>query len=227
VAAAWFTAADNDPRVLASFSPDAGARFLMPLRINHTRPIGHVGTQLLHDGAILVSWADVTGALWLHRVSPDFALADRLQLSPAREGTTKSFPRLVLLRDYDGGKSEAQLLLAFTSDTSRSLRTLLIGVPEGDLLEAEKSCDCSPTAEQLRGFPIRGTVLESTSPAAGTVRISHVEVPGIFAAGPRDFMLPPTETRPPVGRQFLGRIEHRDGAWWLFDIRLIASPPKR
>ena len=39
VSAAWFTAADNDPRVLASYSPDAGARFLQPLRIDRGHPL--------------------------------------------------------------------------------------------------------------------------------------------------------------------------------------------
>jgi hypothetical protein len=101
-------------------------------------------------------------------------------------------------------------------------------VPEGALLEAEKNCDCAPTAEELRGFPIRGTVIKTpvaSAPGANSIRAAHVEVPGIFAEGTREFKIAPellAQLTP--GRQFLGRVERREGEWWLFDVRLLATP---
>lgn len=221
VAVSWFTAAENNPRVLTSFSPDAGTRFLMPLKLNHVKPAGRVATQLLHDGAILVTWVDADGAGWLHRVTPDFTPTDPVPLAAAQGGRTKGFPRTVLLRDYTGGKSEAQLLVAFTRETSPMLRTLLVRIPEGDLLEAEKSCDCAPEPAQLRGFPVRGTIAELL-PESGAVRATLPEVPGLFAAGVREFRAEPAAfSALETGRAFLARAERRDGAWWLFAVRVI------
>lgn len=229
VAAAWFIAADNDPRVLASFSPDAGARFLAPLRLDHVKPAGRVATRLLRDGAVLVSWVDAEGAVWLSRVTPEFAPADRVSLAPAQSGRTKGFPRLALLRDYEGGREAAQVLVAFTRDAAPSLRTLLVHVPEGELLEAEKNCDCAPSAEELRGYSFRGTIVEvQSAPASGewrTVRVAHGGVPGIFEEGTRVFVVTPElAAQLPGGRSFLGRIERRGGDWRLFDVRLLATP---
>jgi len=227
VAAAWFTAADSDPRVLASFSSDAGGRFLMPLRLTEKKVLGRVSTLLLHDGAILVSFVDEEGALTLRRVTPEFAAAQTVRLSPPAAGRSKGFPRLALLRDYVGGKEPAQLLATFTLEGTPGLKTVLVTVPESELLEFEKNCDCAPTAEQLQGFPIRGSIL-SVEHAAGTLRVNHYEVPGIFAQGTREFIVS-AETLARAGepgRQFLGRVEKRQGVWWLFDVRMIASAPK-
>ena len=227
VIATWFTAADNDPRVLATFSPDAGARFLMPLRISETKPAGRAATVLLHDGAFLVTWVDAAGSLWLRRITPDFTTTDPIQLTSGEKGRIKGFPRLALVRDYEGAKAPAQLLIAFTAESPPALRTLLVTVPEGDLLEAEKNCDCAPTPEQLRGFPMRGVIV-SANPESATLVIKHFEVPGIFPEGTREFRISPTVPAPAIqlGRQFLGRVEKRDGMWWLFDVRLIAGPAR-
>jgi hypothetical protein len=226
VAVAWFTAADNDPRVLASFSPDAGARFLMPLRLDSAKPAGRVDTLLLHDGAMLVSWVGGDGAVWLRRISPEFSESTALRLAPPADARVKVVPRMALLRDYAGGKTAAEVLVTFNRGDQPGAATHLVTIPEGELLEAEKSCDCAPTADQLQGFPIRATVVGS--PAAGVLRVSHAELPGIFAAGTRDFRLatsiPAAATE--AGRTLLGRIDRRDGAWWLSDIRLIATPQR-
>ena len=56
--------------------------------------------------------------------------------------------------------------------------------------------------------------------------MKHFEVPGIFAEGAREFRVAPEVLAQAgeSGRQFFGRVEKRDGAWWLFDVRLIAMP---
>ena len=55
--------------------------------------------------------------------------------------------------------------------------------------------------------------------------MQHAELPGVFAAGTRDFKTAPevlTAAQP--GRAILGRVELREGAWWLFDVRLLGPP---
>ena len=222
VAAAWFTAADNDPRVQVSISPDAGGRFLMPIRVDESKPAGRVSTILLHDSAILVTWVDAAGALRLRRTTPDFVASQSLALTTAADGKVKGFPRAALWRDYMGGTSSARIFVAYTAETAPELRTLLIDVPEGALFAAEQNCDCGPTPEELAGFSIRGTI-DAALAVTGKVRVKHFEVPGIFAEGPREFRVDAkTLAVSQPGRQFLARIEKRNGEWWLLDPRFVA-----
>lgn len=229
VAVAWFTAADTDPRVLASFSSDAGGRFLMPLRLSDPKPLGRVSTNLLHDGALLVSWVDAAGALVLRRVTPDYAPGVATALTRPEDGRIKGFPRLALLRDYAGEKTSAQLLATYTRDTNpTSVHTLLVTVPEGAFLEAAKDCDCAPTAAELQGYPIRGTLV-AIDAARGVVRVKHAELPGLFPAGTREFLIAADLLSPAAepGREFLGRFDRAaPGQWRLLQLRLIASAPR-
>jgi hypothetical protein len=222
VAAAWFTAADNDPRVLVSYSPDAGERFLQPLRVDRGHPTGHVDTLLLRDNTLLVAWLEADGSAWLRRISPDYTADEPVALAPAGTIVAKDFPRLALLRDYAGGTASAQIAAALvTEGKNPGLQTVLVTLPEGDLLVAGKNCDCAPTPEQLAGFPVRGTI---AALEAGALRVRHFEVPGVLESGTHTFRAPAqllANVQP--GRQFLGRIERRDGAWWLFDVRLVAT----
>ncbi|MEO5961148.1 MAG: sialidase family protein [Opitutaceae bacterium] len=227
VAAVWFTAEGGTPRVLAASSPDAGARFLLPLRIDGGQPAGRVDTLMLRDGAMLVSWVETDGNLWLRRVSPDLTLSEPVALTKSNEGRVKGFPRMALRRDYAGGDTKAELVVTFTTEgAAAALHTLLVSVPEGDFVESEKACDCALPAEQLQGDPIRGTIAE-VLPAAGTVRVRHFEVPGIFAAGTREFKVPPPMLAVlPATGQFIGRVERRESEWWLFDVRVIPGPSR-
>lgn len=228
VAVAWFTAAGGEPRVLASFSPDAGERFLAPLRIDRSSPGGRVDTLLLRDGALLVTWAETDGSVWLRRVSPAFAADDAFPLASAGAAHARGFPRVALLRDYAGGDAPAEFLVVFTGGaTGDRLHALRVTVPEGALLAAENDCDCAPSPEQLQGHPFRGTVAETPAASGGSiVRVTHAEMPGILAAGTHVFRVAPQVAGTLAhGRQFLGRIVERDGEWWLYDVRLLGAPP--
>lgn len=227
VAAVWFTAAEKQARVLASSSPDAGARFLMPLRIDAGQPLGRVDTVLLRDGALLVTWVENDGGLWLRRISPDFTAGEPTALARGGKERVKGVPRIALARDYAGGPTAAELVVAYTVDgTPAELRTLHATIPEGALLQGEKNCDCAPTPEQLRGYAFRGTIVRASG-AAAALEVKHPEIPGIFPAGTREFrvaaeLLPTAEP----GRELFGRVEPRDGTWWLFDVRFVAQPAR-
>jgi hypothetical protein len=223
VGVAWFTGADNDPRVLASFSPDAGARFLMPLRIDRGKPVGHADTAILRDGAVLVTWTEQDGSVWLRRITPEFDATEPIALADPGSVSRQCVPRMAMMRDYAGGFTAAEVLVAFAREKT-GVAAVLVTVPEGALIEAERNCECAPTAEELRGFPIRGSILGAPG-EAGSVRIQHAEVPGVFGAGTREVRVA-ADARSSIqpGREFLGRIERRDGAWWLFNVRLLAVP---
>jgi hypothetical protein len=228
LAAAWFTAAGDDPRVLVSYSGDAGARLVAPLRLSEGRPAGRVAITLLRNDALLVTWVDAAGVAWLRRVSPDFVPTEPVRLSAPAHGRVRGFPRLALLRDYAGGLEPAVLLAAYATDAGPALRTRRVTIPEGQLVQAEQNCDCAPAPELLRGYPIRGVILGPPGDA-DRLRVRHFAVPGFFAAGTREFRLAP-EARAgatgAVGSHFLGRFERREGGWTLIAVRLIAAPPR-
>jgi hypothetical protein len=148
-------------------------------------------------------------------------------LAKPAQGRVKGFPRVALLRDYAGGTEPAQLIATFAREAG-DLITLLVTIPENELLEAEKSCDCAATAEQLKGFPIRGALL-AAQPVTETLRVRHYEVPGIFSEGAREFKVAADvmARAPEVGQPFLGRVERRGEQWWLFDVRWIAAAPTK
>ncbi len=58
VAIAWYTAANDKPRVQVAFSSDAGATFGQPIPVDEGNPAGRVALALLPDGSALVSWVE-------------------------------------------------------------------------------------------------------------------------------------------------------------------------
>lgn len=90
VVAAWFTAANNDPRVYAAFSYDAGATFSQPIRVDDGNARGRVDAVLLDEGAA-ISWVSASGEkalLHVRRITPDRTLGKPVDL-----GEASGFPR--------------------------------------------------------------------------------------------------------------------------------------
>src|ERR1700676_515585 len=56
VAVAWFTAANDQPKVEVAFSNDGGATFGAPVRVDDGNPAGRVGVAVLDSGSAVVSW---------------------------------------------------------------------------------------------------------------------------------------------------------------------------
>jgi hypothetical protein len=174
---------------------------------------------------MLVTWLETDGSYWLRRISPDFTADEPIALAPAGGVAAKNFPRAALVRNYAGGDGTAQFIAAYTSEGKRGeLHTVLVTVREGELLAAAKDCDCAPTPEQLAGFPVRGTIAAILADRS-VLRVAHGEIPGVLAAGVDEFRAAPDVLAAvTAGRQFLGRIERRDGAWRVYDVRLLVQP---
>ena len=221
----WFTAADGDPRVLASFSTDAGGSFVAPLRLDEIKPSGRVATALLRNGSLLATWVDADGAIRLRRVNPDFAAGDAFVISAAGNARARGFPRAVVARDYAGGKTAAEMLVVFTAETAPTLRTLRVRIPEGELLEDEKNCECAPPAEDLRGYPVRG-VTEGAGARAGTVKLRLSALPGVVREGSHEIAVEPAlaELAAQPDRAFIGRIERDRSGWRLIAYKPLTRP---
>ncbi len=227
VSAAWFTAADNDPRVLASASPDAGARFTLALRIDEGHPLGRVDTLLLRDGSRLVTWVEGGEAneagLYLRRISPADELNPPVLLATTKVAAIVGFPRIALLKDYDS--SPAQILVTYTREgASGGIETLRVTLPDLSALAGRKPCiPCDEQdASATRGYPVKGVI---TAVRSSFVVLKYEEIPGVMRAGAMDFRVEPVmQAKLQIGTELLGRIEKRDRSWWLFKLRLLGAP---
>lgn len=229
VAAAWFTAAEDDPRVLVSYSPDAGMRWLAPLRVSDRPASGFTDVVLLRNGTLLVSWVDAGQNAWLTRITSSFSRAQTVSLGVVPPTTA---PRLAILEDYEGGRSAARILavLAERGESGDRFASRRVTLREGDLIAQEQNCDCAPNAHEIRGFPIRGEVIAIHSPSERTteapgnaaIRVRHPDVPGVFDAGTREFVVERgLAAKLSPGDQFLGRIERDGSEWRLVNARLL------
>ncbi len=69
LAVAWFTAADEQPRVRIAFSGDGGATFSEPTLLDGESPLGRVDLTLAADGEAWVSWLATAGDVAALRVA--------------------------------------------------------------------------------------------------------------------------------------------------------------
>lgn len=94
---AWFTAANDTPRVRAAFSADGGATFNPPIEVDDGNPVGRVDVLLLDGDRALV--------VWLERVGEDAELRGRIvrrdggsgtarRLAATSSGRSGGFPRM-------------------------------------------------------------------------------------------------------------------------------------
>ena len=102
VAVAWFTAANDVPKVKVAFSTDDGATFGEAVAIDQGAPTGRVDVLQLDDGSALVSWLEHTGLgemLYLCRVTAREGCREPNVLAVNRQGRTIGFPRMTLVGD--------------------------------------------------------------------------------------------------------------------------------
>lgn len=101
VAVAWFTGAGEVPRVSLAFSPDQGASFSEPIRVDDGDPIGRVDVVLDASGA-LVSWIERVGdgaELRVRRVALDGALEPPMVVARLSSARASGFPRMIAVDD--------------------------------------------------------------------------------------------------------------------------------
>jgi hypothetical protein len=102
VAAVWFTAAQESPRVNVAFSHDSGATFSQPVRIDEGHSAGHVDAGMLRDGSALVTWIETSGPMVTveaRRVQPSGALDPVAHLGHVSSEASIGYPRLAVSND--------------------------------------------------------------------------------------------------------------------------------
>jgi hypothetical protein len=125
LAVAWYTAADDEPKVLVSFSEDAGASFGPALRVDDGQPLGRVDVALLPDGSALVLWletAEEGARVTARRIRADRAKSRAETVALTDVSRSSGFPRMVL--------RGTEVVLAWTDTAGEgSLRTAVATLP--------------------------------------------------------------------------------------------------
>lgn len=119
VAAAWFTAPNDEGRAFAAFSQDGGRTWGSPIRLDEVASLGHVDVELLDDGSALASWVESAGGrsqFKVRRVAASGARSESMNVPGA--GRVSGYPRMA--------RAGEDVLLAWAeSDGDRRLKGAL------------------------------------------------------------------------------------------------------
>lgn len=102
VAVAWYTGANDSPRVKAAFSNDAGASFGKAIEVDDGETLGRVDALMLPDGSALVCWLSGNaegGAIKVRRVRSDGSLGPAAVIAKTDISRSSGFPRMARLGD--------------------------------------------------------------------------------------------------------------------------------
>ncbi len=125
VVAAWFSAANDIPRVQVGFSGASAKSFAKPIDVVSAETLGRVGLAILPDGDVAVSWlrkASVSSAeVCVRRVSADGSLGPVRVISPGDDVPRFSVPRMV--------RAGEDLILAWTRRIDDTSHVITARVP--------------------------------------------------------------------------------------------------
>jgi hypothetical protein len=122
VVVAWFTGADEVPRVKVAFSDDAGATFSAPVQVDDGNPAGRVDVLMVDDRSALVVWLERRGdgqaEVRARRVWSDGEAGPAETIATSADARASGFPRMA--RAADGS-----LVFAWTEPGEDSARVRL------------------------------------------------------------------------------------------------------
>jgi len=97
LALAWFTSANDNPRVQVAFSEDSGKTFGLPFRIDNGNAIGRVDLVMIDANSAVVVWMEPMGVdtvISLARISADGTQNKPITISKTRSERASGFPQL-------------------------------------------------------------------------------------------------------------------------------------
>ncbi|MFT7149706.1 MAG: hypothetical protein ACI82Q_001566 [Nonlabens sp.] len=95
VAVTWFTASGGNPMVKLAFSTDAGKSFSAPITISEGTTNGRVGTTMLPDGSVAISWmetVDDNTAIMLAHYDFSGSLLKKMEVAKSSSSRRSGFP---------------------------------------------------------------------------------------------------------------------------------------
>lgn len=126
VAVAWYTAADDESRVLLALSADGGETFNEPILIASENTVGRADLLFGAEGSVYVSWmnrANELGNILIREVRADGELGEPIRAGVTSSSRSSGFPRIKL----DGD----EIFVAWTQ-TEPQLRIRTARIPVQD-----------------------------------------------------------------------------------------------
>ncbi len=125
IAVAWFSAGNQQPKVQAAWSSDAGENMSAPIAVADGGLFGHVGAAMLPSGDMAVTWLSSAGGtteLHLRRVSSSGEAGPDQVIAEATGVAAFSVPQILLV--------ENKLVLAWTDASGEDslVKTALVPV---------------------------------------------------------------------------------------------------
>ncbi|OAB81522.1 hypothetical protein [Cochleicola gelatinilyticus] len=102
VAVAWFTGANELPKVYAAFSEDNGATFKNPIRMDSSEAVGRVDIALITATEAVVCWLETDGAqtyIMASKISDDGEKGEAIEIANIESGRSSGFPQMELYND--------------------------------------------------------------------------------------------------------------------------------
>ena len=99
VAMTWFTVKQDQGQAYLAFSPDAGATFAAPIRVDDGGSLGRVDVELLPDGAALATWiefANQTAQFRARRIDRNGAKGAPVTVSSIAGSRASGYPRAAI-----------------------------------------------------------------------------------------------------------------------------------
>ncbi len=128
LAMAWFTAANDNPKVQIAFSDDNGKTFGLPFRVDSGNAIGRVDVVMLNDNSAAVLWMEPSGVdtvIQLVKVTTSGVISEPITISKTRSERSSGFPQLELVGN--------QLYIAWTSLENENPSIKVVSVLNEDL----------------------------------------------------------------------------------------------
>ena len=122
IAVAWFTGAEDKPRVKVALSRDAGETFGKPVQIDSGEPIGRVDVVALDNGGAVVTWIENTpsGAeVRARQIEKNGKPRDPVTVGKTSAANRSGFPKVE--------KSDGSIIFAWTDLDERRIRTAVSG----------------------------------------------------------------------------------------------------
>lgn len=116
LAVSWFTVAENQPRVQARLSRDAGRTLEPPLAIDLGRPLGRLETLALADSSAVFVWmemghTDTAAGIYARRWTADRQLSTGALIAESTQSRASGFPRGAVRAGH-------KIILSYTEATS-------------------------------------------------------------------------------------------------------------
>ena len=127
VAVAWYTGANEEPKVNLVFSNDSGKTFAEPIQINTQETLGRVDVIMLNEDEAIVSWMehglDDTAFIQMVKVSQSSKKGPTITLTETKGNRATGFPQIELLQ----GRIFAAMTLLNDANVSE-IKTVVVNI---------------------------------------------------------------------------------------------------